>query len=358
MPFASERHGCETRDVRDETFCIAGLQTPAGKFVGIATFFALAALGLTLFDVAHGTVIVPLQPGFHEMQPAVRSKELPMKSKWISRAASLAASLQTRQPEQDQASADVTFSLGLHWSELAVGIDGPGPSGAETGPSSLYDAIASLFGGLPGFAAGAEQNLAQDAHGFYVPKQIAAAEELMLKGESHRSGSSSQDKAAQRAVRLYQHARFLASHNYDAAAEWRYRATAEISAARQRPNLAAHSLGRLSNFLMQRGRQAEALEAATGSLQHADDPLARLLQASLRRSMGLLLTAEDVEAVAAQLQTTSGVALSRSIEEQRVAVLADLADWRDAAKGGIGACFAFSDAARVMLCLTCKAIMN
>jgi len=362
MPFSSERHSCEASDSREKAFCNASWQTTAGKFVGIATLLALVALGLACFDVENRTATVRVQQGFEEAHSAVPSKDLqaelqPMKSKWISRAASVAASRQVLQPEQDQSSAETTFGLGLHWSELAVGADGPGSSAADTG-SSFYTAIASLLGGLPSFAAGAERNLARDAAGFYVPKQIALAEELMLKGELQCSGPASEDKAAQRALRLYQHARFLALHHYDAAAEWRFRAAAELSAMRQRPKLAAHSLARLSNFLMQRGRKVEALDAASASLEHAADPLAQFLQATLRRSMGLLLTSRDVEEAAEQLKATNGLALSRNFEEQRVAVLADLAGWQTAAKGGFGACLDFSDAAQVMLCLTCKAFMN
>lgn len=272
-----------------------------------------------------------------------------VRSKWHSKAVLLSGM-------QKQSEAEAAFSQGLHLSEVAVPHDG---QGSATSSSGFIGSLAALvFSGLNRHFVGAESSWALDAHGIYVPKHIALAEELLLKGEQSSVGPSVHEMAAQRAMRLYQHARHLALHNHDAAAEWRYRASSEMLAARGRAQLASHSLARLSYFLMIRGRKAEALAEARASLVYAVDPLAQFLEATLMRSMGLLQTFDDVEAAAAQLESTGGQLPIRLLEEQRAVALDDLRKWRDASEGGFGSCFGLGDAAHIMLCLTCKAVIR
>jgi len=223
--------------------------------------------------------------------------------------------------------AGAQFNLGLYWSEIAV---------ADGGRA---------------WQAG----WVRDSEGWHVPGHVARAEGLLLAGEEASIGSERGERAAKRALRLYQHAKVLALKHHDAAAEWRFRAAARLAAAHRRLKLAAHSLARLSYFVMLRGRRRDALELAGAALAHAGDPFAGYLQATLRRALGELRTAEALQAAERQLAAAAGRLPSQALEEQRAAALTELRLWHAAGVGTFQQCLALWDAARVLICLLCKA---
>merc|ERR1719210_156870 len=136
----------------------------------------------------------------------------------------------------------------------------------------------------------------------------------MLQGETLSVGSDQLERAAVRALRLYQHAKYLASNHHDAAAELRYRAAAELAAANHRSKLAAHAMTRLSYFLTLRGRHEEALNATQEALNHTEDPLAVLLQVRLRRRLGELKTDAELSLAEEQLGEIVGQLPSETLE--------------------------------------------
>lgn len=225
-----------------------------------------------------------------------------------------------------------SLGLGLHYSDLALASQG---ASAGTWSSGW--------------------NWVRDAEGWHVPQPMASAEELLLEGEELLPvGPERSEKAAVRALRLYQHAKFLALKHHDAAAEWRFKAAAKLAAANRRQKLAAHSLARLSYFLMLRGKHQESLELAGAALGHASDPFAEYIQVTLRRNLGDLRTEADLELFEQRLAAAAGRLPSPLLEEQRAATHAEMRLWRDAAKGGIAKCFHMQDAAKVLMCLICK----
>jgi len=237
-----------------------------------------------------------------------------------------AFALQQAERSQDGES---IFNLGLYWSELAV---------AGRGSSSKH--------------------WVSDAKGWHVPEQIARAEKFLLNGEHATTGSARGERGALRALRLYQHAKFLALEHHDAAAEWRFQAAAELASANRRGKLAAHCLARLSYFVHLRGRHRDALSFATAALAHSSDPFANYLQATLRRSLDELRTSEDIEMAERQIRDAAGHLPSQGLEQQRAAAEQELVVWRAAAEGGFDKCFALVDVARVLLCFLCKSVMH
>jgi len=222
------------------------------------------------------------------------------------------------------------FNLGLYWSELAV---------AGRGSSS-------------------SKHWVRDAKGWHVPQQIARAEQFLLNGEQATTGPARGERGALRALRLYQHAKFLALEHHDAAAEWRFQAAAELASSNRRRKLAAHCLARLSYFVYLRGRHRDALSFATAALAHFSDPFASYLQATLRRSLDELRTSEDIEVAERQIRDAVGHLPSQGLEQQRAAAEQELMLWRAAAEGGFDKCFALVDVARVLLCFLCKSVMH
>jgi len=224
------------------------------------------------------------------------------------------------------------FGLGLYWSDV-------GASGSEAPLLGLRRVDASW---------------AKDAHGSHVPADLARAEQLLAQGQELSDGPERDERAAARALRLYQHAKLLAVAHHDAAAEERYLSSARLAASHRRQRLAAHALTRLAYFYLLRGRHQEALTQASEALTHATDPLAQYIQATQRRGLGLLRTEEDAKFAEEQLAQIAGKLPSQALEEKRQAAWEELNSWRQAAEGGIAACLGMSDAARVLICGFCK----
>lgn len=230
------------------------------------------------------------------------------------------------------ADAGTRFSLGLYFSELGI--------------SGHFS---------PFFSNRRDPPWARDAKGLNVPEDIARAETLLLQAVDASLPTDRDERAATRALRLYQHAKSLALAHHDAAAEWRYKASARLAHDCQRPRLAAHSLARLGYFLKLRGRHGEALIWASRALEYGKDPLAVFLQATLRRSLGHLRTSEEVKAAEEALDQIGGRLPSKALETERQEAATELALWRAAAEGGgLRACMDLFDAARILICILCR----
>jgi len=194
--------------------------------------------------------------------------------------------------------------------------------------------------------------------GVHVPEDMATAEELLQHDEELTQGSLKGDRAAARALRLYQHAKHLALRHHDAAAEWRYREASQVAAAHRRPKLAAHSLTRLGFLLSLRGRKDEAQDAVNDALLHFDDPLAQYLSVSLRRSAGQLETDAEVRSAQDVLVAVAGQLPSKVLEEQRAQEHNEIAWWGRVADGGMQVCLSAQDAAQFLICLFCGVAFN
>lgn len=192
----------------------------------------------------------------------------------------------------------------------------------------------------------------------HVPEDIAKAEDLLLRGQELTPGLLQGDRAAARALRLYQHAKYLALLHHDAAAEWRYRESARVAAAHRRQKLAAHSLTRLGFFLSLRGRKEDAQAAVSEALVHFEDPLAQYLLVSFRRSAGELTTDADVRSAESVLGAVAGRLPSKDLEEQRAQEHDDFIWWGRVADGGLRVCFAAQDAAQFLICMLCGFAFN
>jgi len=253
--------------------------------------------------------------------------------------------------EQDT-DASVLFKSGLYLSELGVASTtlpffathlGIGDFSEAAAPSSGWSSDASMGG---------------TSH--KVPAALAKAEALMLKGEEASLDERQRtERGAQRALRLYQHAKSLALMHHDGAAEARYLEAAKVAAANQRQQLAAHALTRLSYFLSLRSQQRRALELSEQALTHWNDPLAQYLKASMQRTLGELRSGVDVAAAEALVSSLTERLPSESLEKERASMHHDLELWRyAAAEGGLGVCFALGDSARFLLCAFCKVIFD
>mmetsp|Transcript_88119 Transcript_88119/g.139257 ORF Transcript_88119/g.139257 Transcript_88119/m.139257 type:complete len:671 (+) Transcript_88119:120-2132(+) len=233
------------------------------------------------------------------------------------------------------------FGLGLYFSDIGLAI-GQGQAQAPffgRGPTSRSWSSSEVW--------------SEDAEGLHAPGELVEAEALLLDGEEASMDSDRGERAAARALRLYQHAKLLALKHHDGAAEWRYLTSAKLAASHHRQKLAAHALGRLGYFLSLRGRKTEALEMIDQSLKHGEDPLAQYLQASLRRSLGELKSTEDITSAEKQLSLVAGQLPSKLLEEQRAAAHAQIAWWRLVGTQGMQVCLKAWDAAQFLICMFC-----
>lgn len=233
------------------------------------------------------------------------------------------------------------FGLGLYFSDIGLAV-GQGQARAPffgAGPTSRKWSSSEVW--------------LEDAEGLHAPGEIVEAEALLLDGQNSSADSVRSDRAATRALRLYQHAKMLALKHHDGAAEWRYLAAAQLAATHHRQKLAAHALGRLGYFLSLRGRKTEALEMIGEALKHGNDPLAQYLQASLRRSLGELRTTEDITIAETQLSSVAGQLPSKLLEEQRESAHTQITWWRLVGTQGLQVCLKAWDAAQFLICMFC-----
>eukprot|EP00929_Paragymnodinium_shiwhaense_P120330 TRINITY_DN92272_c0_g1_i1.p1 TRINITY_DN92272_c0_g1~~TRINITY_DN92272_c0_g1_i1.p1 ORF type:complete len:573 (-),score=135.50 TRINITY_DN92272_c0_g1_i1:72-1718(-) len=195
----------------------------------------------------------------------------------------------------------------------------------------------------------------EDARGLLAPSDLVLAEQMFLQGLKASVGPDETEKAALSAIRLCQHAKFLMDAGADAAAEWRYRAGAELAAKHGRDKLASHTYGQLSYFLNQRGRSDLALDSANEAMSLGSDPLASYLQVTLRMSLGELRSAEQVKEAARQLLSIDGRLPSKALEENRAAAYSNMALWNKVSvTETVESCLALGDVANVLICFLGK----
>lgn len=246
--------------------------------------------------------------------------------------------------------------------DLMVGLETLALRGAEDDSTAHFEAgmylsHAAVGSGrvVPLFSdAAPESAFALDSWGSRVPAAIAKAEELLLRGQPTSAQS------VEIARRFFEHAQQFLT-NVDSVAlnaERRYRAAARFAADGLRPKLAAQMLARLGYFLALRGRHTDALATVDAALEHAEDPLAAHLRATLRRSLGELRTAEGVNEAIGLLERAEGhLPPLGQLEEQRAAAHAEMVQWGNIAGGGLRACFTeLADFALVLICVLCRVV--
>jgi len=221
------------------------------------------------------------------------------------------------------------FAVGGYWSELAVAEERAAPF----------------------FASRPEPTWVASGGGFHIPDDMALAEDYLLRAEEATLGSLEGDRAASRALRLYHHAKTLALKHHDAAAEWRYRESAQVAASFNRKKLAAHSLTRLGYLFFLRSRHQEAAETVEEALTHFQDPLAVYLQVKLARGAGELSTEDQLMAAEQRLLANAGKMPSAVLEEEREREHASFKWWRIVTEGGLRNCLDAGDAAQFFICV-------
>lgn len=181
-----------------------------------------------------------------------------------------------------------------------------------------------------------------------APMEMLRAE-LLLQAAEGAPPELSRSKVAERALRVYHHAKWLAERNHERAAEYRYRLAADLARKARRSVLAAHALSRLGYFLVQWKRSEEALPVLEEAEQFTptSNPLAQYLRGVLQRSSGAdaatIRAAEDRLLTAAKLP-------SEELEAERRVLSQEIAFWRQAEKSP-RQCVSSTDVAHILICL-------
>jgi len=183
-----------------------------------------------------------------------------------------------------------------------------------------------------------------------VPERILRAEQLLAAGVAAAPEEQRRDRTAERALRLYHHAKWLAERDHARAAEWRFREASELARRCRRGVLAAHSLGRLGYFLRHWRRDGDAREALRESerLSTKANPLAPFLFGVLDRQVAgadlSRLHAAEERILNAQEQP------SEELESERRRLVAEIEYWRTA-EAGPPECLRTSEAVHALICL-------
>jgi len=185
-----------------------------------------------------------------------------------------------------------------------------------------------------------------------VPEKMLLAEEFFLEAFNTMPESKRKEKQAEQALQIYNHAKWLAEHNYAKAAEWRYRESARIAKQCRRGTLASHALARLGFFLIQWCRYDEAHTVLQESmkLNTKKNPLGPYLFGVLDRQ----LAGSDVARLRAaeELILNSAEQPSEDLEDQRLQHIADIRYWRNAELEP-ARCFDTSSVTHLVICLAC-----
>lgn len=185
--------------------------------------------------------------------------------------------------------------------------------------------------------------------GAAVPARMLRAEAMLEAAES-APADCWKEKTAERALRVYYHAKWLAERNYARAAEHRYREAARLARNSRRSVLASHSLARLGYFLLHWKRESEAAGVLQESmkLNTKSNPLAPYLHGVLERKAA----SGDVDRlrVAEEAILNSDEQPSEELELERNRLIDEISYWREA-EGASRHCLASSDTAYVLICL-------
>lgn len=183
-----------------------------------------------------------------------------------------------------------------------------------------------------------------------VPQEMLRSEELLDVSIQAAPQEEKRKKLAERALRLYYHAKWLAERNHATAAEWRYREASRLALQTRRKVLAAHALGRFGYFLIHWNRRHEAKEVLRESrrISSKSNPLAPYLLGVLERQdagadLERLKAAED-------LILGGGEQPSEDLEAERQKMVQVIHYWREA-EASPRNCFASADGAFVAVCL-------
>jgi len=183
-----------------------------------------------------------------------------------------------------------------------------------------------------------------------VPRQMLRAEELFAQATDAVPEDKQRAKLAERSLRLYYHAKWLAERNHATAAEFRYRQASQLARKSRRNVLAAHALGRLGYFLMhwQRNEEARAVLLESRRISAKSNPLAPYLLGLLERQAA----GGDIEKLhaAEELIMTAGEQPSAELEVERKRMTQTIEYWREA-ETSVMSCFPTSDAAHMVICL-------
>eukprot|EP00929_Paragymnodinium_shiwhaense_P015582 TRINITY_DN123699_c0_g1_i1.p1 TRINITY_DN123699_c0_g1~~TRINITY_DN123699_c0_g1_i1.p1 ORF type:complete len:358 (-),score=83.04 TRINITY_DN123699_c0_g1_i1:55-1128(-) len=192
--------------------------------------------------------------------------------------------------------------------------------------------------------------MSTDSSGAVVPRSMLDSEELLKQAVEAAPAEHRKAKLAERAHRLYHHAKWLAERSYARAAEWRYRLAATLATKSRRSVLAAHALSRLGYYLIQWRRLDEAQQVLKESrrLNGNSNNLASYLYGVLERKAA----GGDEQRLreAEMLIRASGEQPSEELEVERQLLLQDISYWREAEQA-VSNCLQHTDVANILICL-------
>lgn len=190
----------------------------------------------------------------------------------------------------------------------------------------------------------------------YLVHEFMQVEELLLHAAADSWDGIQTQRAIERSERLCTHAHFLAQQQLLSAAELRFRNCSSIYAALHMPLPASAALAELAIMYKQHSRHSEALEVAEQALAlHSGNPLGLYIQASMRINLHKFADGIELQLIARQLGSVSGQLSSRKeLEEERVALLLEIASWVAVAEGGIRFCIGLGDVGKILVCIASK----
>eukprot|EP00927_Polykrikos_kofoidii_P048609 TRINITY_DN42861_c0_g1_i1.p1 TRINITY_DN42861_c0_g1~~TRINITY_DN42861_c0_g1_i1.p1 ORF type:complete len:398 (+),score=57.94 TRINITY_DN42861_c0_g1_i1:159-1196(+) len=194
-----------------------------------------------------------------------------------------------------------------------------------------------------------------DDEGGSVPANIVLAEEMLKRAcdQIHVSdGPYHRKKTAERALRIYHHAKWLAENDHALAAELRYRQAASLALETGRKVLASTSLSRLGYFLVRWRRDDEARVVLQNALSIDRRPSGGGLAAFLYGMLERRQAGADVDRLreAEDLIIGAGEQPSPELETSHSEMIQEIQFWRDAELSPVK-CFRTPDAATLLVCL-------
>lgn len=183
-----------------------------------------------------------------------------------------------------------------------------------------------------------------------APNQMLRAEELLLQAVESAPQAQRKSKLAERALRVYYHAKWLAERNFEASAELRYREAAKLALQCRRSVLASHSLSRLGYYMIhwRRPEEARVVLQEAEKLNKKSNALAPYLYGLLERQAA---GPDEARLLAAEERILrEGELPSEELEGEREALVREIGYWR-AAQASPQNCLATTDAAHALICL-------
>lgn len=199
---------------------------------------------------------------------------------------------------------------------------------------------------------------ADPSTGAGIPSHMLAAEVALERAlEAAPMGKAKSEKTAVFALRLYNHAKWLAERNHAMAAEHRYWKAKEHALAARRSVLAGHALSRLGYFLVSWGRREEARSVLEESVRISkkSNPMAPYLLGVLDRQVAGAdvhrLHLADDRILFAEVQP------SEDLEEQRQKLIGEIEFWRRA-ETSPWRCIEANDVGHAAICFAMHAAVS